>query len=102
MTPCARATATAASTAPRELGDVAELLRVGQGAELLQALVLDLPDALAGDRERAADLVEGARLLAVQPVPELEHATLAIAERTQALRERLSAKLRRKDEYELG
>ena len=50
------------------LRDVSELLAVGQRAELLQALVLDLADPLARHLERAADLVERARLLAVQAV----------------------------------
>src|SRR3954470_23673060 len=44
------------------LRDVAELLAVRQCAQLLQALVLDLADSLARDLERAADLVERARL----------------------------------------
>jgi hypothetical protein len=47
-------------------------LRISECAELLEPLVLDLTDALARDVERAADLVERARLLAGEPVPELE------------------------------
>src|SRR5581483_2270930 len=74
--------------------DVAQLLRVGERAELLQALVLDLADALARHLKRAADLVECPRLLAVQAVAQLEHATLAIGQRAQALRERLGAERR--------
>ena len=62
-------------------GDVAELDRVGQGAQLLQALVLDLPDSLACDVEGAADLVERAGLLAVQAEAQLEHTPLTLAER---------------------
>jgi hypothetical protein len=54
----------------RPSGDVANALSVGERAQLLQALVLDLPDPLARDVERATDLVERARLLAVEPVPE--------------------------------
>src|SRR5690348_3283250 len=42
----------------KPLGDVAKDLRVGQRAELLQRLILDLPDALARHVERAPDLVE--------------------------------------------
>src|SRR5438093_8477596 len=78
----------------RGLGYVAELLRLGQRAQLLQALVLDLADALAGDLEGAADLVERARLLTVQAVAKLEHSPLAIAERAEALRERGRAERR--------
>ncbi len=48
------------------LRNVAELLALGQRAQLLQRLVLDLPDALACDVEGAADLVERPRVLAVQ------------------------------------
>ena len=40
--------------------------------------MLDLADPLARDVERPADLVERARLLAVQPVTKLEHAPLAL------------------------
>src|SRR6266545_4730105 len=72
-------------------GDVAELDRVREGAELLQALVLDLPNALPGDVEGAADLVEGARMLPVQPVAELEHLALAARERAEDLPQRLLA-----------
>src|SRR5690242_18202654 len=49
-------------------GDVAELLRLGERAELLQALVLDLANALACHLERPPHLVERARLFAVQSV----------------------------------
>src|ERR1700716_3117920 len=72
-------------------GDVAQLLRVRERPELLQPLVLDLADPLARHLERTADLVERARLLAVQPVAKLEHAALAVAEHAEALRESLGA-----------
>src|SRR5205809_717698 len=49
-------------------GHVAQLDRVREGPQLLQALVLDLPDALAGDVERPPDLVERSRMLAVEAV----------------------------------
>src|SRR5581483_7888599 len=75
----------------RSSGHVAELLALGERAELLQALVLDLPDPLTRHVERAADLVERARLLAVQPVAKLEHPPLAVAERLEAPCERLRA-----------
>src|SRR3954452_16472221 len=68
-------------------GDVAELLRLGQRLQLLQRLVLDLADALARDVERAADLVERARVLAAEPVAELEHAALAVAQILEGLEE---------------
>src|SRR4051794_1250329 len=46
---------------------VAQRLRLGQPLELLERVVLDLADALAGDAEGPADLLERARLLAAQP-----------------------------------
>src|SRR5438270_6255488 len=67
------------------LRDVAELDRVGDSAQLLEALVLDLPDALTRDVERPADLVEGARMLPVEPVAQLEHLALAARQRAQNL-----------------
>src|SRR5436190_12887003 len=73
----------------RRLRHVAELLRLGERAQLLQRLVLDLADALAGDVERAADLVERARGLAVQAEAHLDHAALALAEHLQRAAERL-------------
>ena len=65
--------------------DVAKLDRVGEGAKLLQALVLDLPDPLAGDVERPADLVERPRMLAVEAVAQLEHRRSRLRERAEDL-----------------
>src|SRR5262245_2084635 len=84
----AATSATKTSSAPRRrpntpgspLGDFAELLSLGEALQLLQALVLDLADALAGDVERPPDLVQSPRVLAAKSVAELEHATLAIGE----------------------
>jgi hypothetical protein len=56
-------------------------------------VILDLADALARDVERTADLVEGARSLAVQPEAELEDAPFSVAELGERLRERLVAEL---------
>ena len=77
------------SPAQNHSGDVAQLLRLGERLQLLQRLVLDLADPLAGDVERAADLVERARVLAAEPVAELEHAALAVGEVLQRLAQRL-------------
>src|SRR5713101_2648040 len=68
--------------------DVAQLLRLREGAALLEALVLDLADPLAGYLERAADFVQRARLLAGQAVAKLEHAALAIGEGAETPPER--------------
>src|SRR6478672_10179659 len=73
------------------LSDVAKLDRFGQGSELLQALVLDLPDPLARDVERPADLVQRPGMLAVEPVPKLEHLTLPARERPEDLAQGLLA-----------
>src|SRR4051812_13278141 len=54
------------------LGDIAELLGLRERLQLLERLVLDLADALARDVERPPDLVERARMLAAQPVAQLE------------------------------
>src|SRR5215213_5691958 len=67
------------------LGDVAELLGLRERLQLLERLVLDLADALARDVERAADLVQRARVLAAEAVAQLEHAALAVAEVLQRL-----------------
>src|SRR4051794_11174282 len=62
---------------------VAERLRLGQVLELLERVVLDLPDPLAGHAKRAADLLERARLAAEQPVAELDHLAFPPRERAQ-------------------
>src|SRR5215208_7331395 len=67
------------------LGDVAELLGLRERLQLLERLVLDLADALARHVERAADLVQRARVLAAEAVAQLQHATLAIGEVLQRL-----------------
>ena len=53
--------------------------------ELLQRVVLDLADALAGDAERAADLFERLRRAAVEAEAERDH--LALAQRQRVERE---------------
>src|SRR5213078_2175969 len=62
--------------------------------QLLQALVLDLADPLARHVERATDLVEGPRLLAVEPVAQLEHAPLPVRERAEDVAQELLAQRR--------
>src|SRR6201996_9190314 len=72
-----------------ELGDLAQFLGLAQGLQLFEALVLDLADPLTGDVERPADLVQGPRVLAAEPVTELEHATLAVGEVLEGFLQRL-------------
>src|SRR5262245_40143691 len=74
--------------------DVAELLALGEGLQLLQALVLDLAHALTGDVERPPDLVERSRMLAVEAVAKLEHPPLARREGAKDPLQRLLAKRR--------
>ncbi len=76
------------------LGDVADALGIGERAELLQPLVLDLPDALARDVECASHLVERSRLATVEPVPQLEHHALPLREVVQDRAERLTLQRR--------
>jgi hypothetical protein len=71
------------------LRDVAELLGLREGLQLLERLVLDLADALARHVERAADLVERAGVLAAQAVAQLEDAALAVGEVLERLAQRL-------------
>src|SRR3954453_12679487 len=73
----------------RRLRDAAELLRLRERLQLLQRLVLDLADPLARHVERAADLVEGPRVLSAEAVAQLEHAALAVGQVLQRLAERL-------------
>src|SRR4051812_16359109 len=69
--------------------DVAKLLRLGEALQLLQRLVLDLADALTRHVERAPDLVERARVLSAEAVPQLQHAALAVGEVLQRLAQSL-------------
>src|SRR3954470_6470493 len=66
-------------------------MRVRERPELLQALVLDLADPLAGDVERATHLVERPRMLAVETVAELEDPALAVRQGAEDLLQRLLA-----------
>src|SRR4026209_1161305 len=60
--------------AKRETLDaVSEPLRLVKRCELFQVVVLDLANALARDAESLPDLLERARLRAVEPVPKLDH-----------------------------
>src|SRR6266516_1944562 len=60
-----------------------ELAALAQGAERLQRLVLDLPNALTCHVERPSDFVERLRRLAVESVPQLEHPPLAVRDQSQ-------------------
>src|SRR5437660_902874 len=64
----------------RPLDAILQSLRLRQGLELLQRVVLDLTDALARHAERAADLLERARRYPEQPEAQLDHLTLAFGQ----------------------
>src|SRR5205807_10612486 len=80
---------------PTSLDAVFEALGLGEALELLQRVVLDLADALARHAERAADLLERARLLALQPEAELDHLPLALGQRLERLLDVLPAQRQR-------
>src|SRR5689334_17590429 len=61
-----RGALTRATLSESLLRDVAQLLGLSQRLQLLQRLVLDLADPLARHVERAADLVQRARVLAAE------------------------------------
>src|SRR3954449_10938174 len=65
------------------LARVAETLRLGQRLELLQRVVLDLPDPLARDVERAPDLLERPRASAGEPEAHLDDLALALRQGRQ-------------------
>src|SRR5213080_2821544 len=66
---------------------VLEPLRLREGLELLQRVVLDRPDSLACHSEGPPDLLERARLRAGEPEAELDHLPLALRERRQRVRD---------------
>src|SRR5829696_1544901 len=85
------------------LEGVFEPLRLGQGLQLLQRVVLDLPDPLTRDAERAADLLERARRVAVEAVAHLDHVSLPWRQRRQRIVDVLSPqRQRRRVERGLG
>src|SRR5207245_11179447 len=68
---------------------VAQLLTADGVPQLRQGLGLDLADALAGDAELLADLLEGASLAVVEPETHAHDLLLAIGELVESLGDRL-------------
>src|SRR2546425_6434589 len=66
-------------------------LRFGEGLELLERVVLDLADALAGDAEGLADLLERARLRTREPEAKLDHLPVALRQRRECVLDVLAA-----------
>src|SRR5207253_11019984 len=85
----------AAALRPR-LDAILEALRLRKRLELLERVVLDLPDALPRHAEGAADLLERARLLALQPEPQLDHLPLALRQRLERLLDVVAAQGQRR------
>src|SRR5256886_3773129 len=84
-----------ASTNRPILHAVLEALRLRQGLQLLEGVVLDLTDSLAGDAEGLADLLERARLTAGEPESQLDHLALALGQRRQGMLDVLAPKRQR-------
>src|SRR6266508_4352868 len=72
-----------AIAATARLAAALEALRLGQGRERLERVVLDLADPLAGDTEGAADLFERLCLTAMEAEAELDYLALALGQRGQ-------------------
>src|SRR3954464_12489119 len=79
------------------LAGVAKALRLGQRLELLQRVVLDLPDPLARDVERAADLLERPRPAAGETEAHLDDLALALRQGGQRAMDVLLAQVLRGD-----
>jgi hypothetical protein len=62
---------------------VSKRLRLGHRFEFLERVVLDLPDALSGEVERRADLLERAGLRPAQAEAQLDHLALALGQRCE-------------------
>src|SRR5215217_4521514 len=75
---------------------VAEALGLRERLELLQGVVLDLPDPLARDVERAADLLERERARAGEAEAHLDHLALALRERVERAPDVLLAEVLRR------
>src|SRR5262245_66069153 len=76
----------------RQLG-AAQGLGLGERLQLLQGVVLDLADALTGDAEGAADLLQRAGVLALQPEAQLDHLALALGQRVERALDVLAAQV---------
>src|SRR6201986_2981718 len=76
--PARRPTHPARRPKPRYLRRVAQPLRLRQRLELLERVVLDLPDPLARDVERPPDLLQRVGTRAGQPEAHLDHLALAL------------------------
>src|ERR1700751_2091947 len=85
------------------LRSVPQPLRLGQRLELLERVVLDLPDTLAGDVERPPDLLERVGPFARQAEAHLDHLALPLGQRGQSPPQVLAPQpLRRQLKWRLG
>src|ERR687896_116156 len=81
----------AAAFTTRRSEAISQALRLGKRFELLEGVVLDLADALAGDAERSTDLLERPRPPPGEPEAELDHLALAIWQRVECTLDVLAA-----------
>src|SRR5258708_27924568 len=72
---------------------VSQALSLGEQLQLLEGVVLDLPDPLARHTEGATHLLERPRGLARQAVAKLDHAPLAFGKRVERTLDVLAAEL---------
>src|SRR5262245_57446492 len=75
---------------------VSEPLRLRERLELLQRVVLDLADSLPRHTEGLSDLLERARLRAVEPVAQLDDPALPVGKRRQRELDVLAAQRQRR------
>src|SRR5207237_5934664 len=75
------------------LARFAQYLRLGQLLELLQGVVLDLADPLAGHPEGVPHLFQGQRLRAGEPVAQLDHLALTLGQHVERLANTLALKV---------
>src|SRR4051794_41940708 len=81
----------------QDSGGIAEALGLGKRFQLLQRVVLDLPDPLARHVERAADLLERVRARAREPEAHLDHLALAPREGVEGAADVLAAEVLRRE-----
>src|SRR6266851_1077177 len=74
-------------------GEVEQRLRAARVTQLRQRLLLELPDPLAGQTQRPADLVERVRVAVIQPEPHRHDRRLARRQRVERRTQLLSHQL---------
>src|SRR5215211_1035173 len=78
--PAAYAARPAGSPRKQLLRQLPQALGLRERLQLLEGVVLDLADALAGDAEGVAHLLQGQRLVPAEAVAKLDHLALALGQ----------------------